>query len=48
MNGARRWKAFMRYWNTVMADNYDDAADLVEEIYYKIEEIKRKDKKDKH
>ena len=47
MNGSARWKAFMRYWNTVWAGNYDCAGDLVWEISQEIEKIKGREKKTK-
>ena len=45
MNGSARWKAFMRYWNTVWAGNYDCAGDLVWEISQEIEKIKGRERK---
>ena len=39
MRQDKRWKEFLKYWNTIYAGDYDCVGDLVYEMSQKIKEI---------
>jgi hypothetical protein len=44
MNNSKRWIEFLKFWNTIFADDYESVGNLVYYIDSKIRELKENKK----
>jgi hypothetical protein len=41
MNGQKRWRMFLRLWDTIYAGDFEETGDLIEYLSREIDKIKK-------